>query len=112
MNRELNRTFRLKSLRQSGQFIILLIAMLGFLLIPPFFIQYESAGVLASTFLSVMLLSALYVFPRRRTFVAACGLAVPALVGRWVWFSPFCTGLSHCCIPVHSSSRERRSNPS
>jgi len=84
MNCELNRTFRLKSLRQSGQFIILLIAMLGFLLIPPFFIHDESAGVLASTFLSVMLLSALYVFPRRRTFVAACGLAVPALVGRWL----------------------------
>jgi hypothetical protein len=77
----------LKSLRQSGQFIILLIAMLGFLLIPPFFIRYESAGVLASTFLSVMLLSALYVFPRRRTFVAACGLAVPALVGRWLLIS-------------------------
>jgi len=44
MNRELNRTFRLKSLRQSGQFIILLIAMLGFLLIPPFFIHLNPQG--------------------------------------------------------------------
>jgi voltage-gated potassium channel len=73
-----------KSLRRPGQFTILLIAILLFLLLPPFFIDYESTGVLASTFLSLLLMSALYVFPRRAEFKIACALAVPTLVGRWL----------------------------
>jgi hypothetical protein len=84
MNRERQGTFRMKWLRQPNQFMILLIALLGGLLIPPFFIDHESLGVVASAFLSLLLLSALYVFPRRRTFIAACMLAAPALVGRWL----------------------------
>lgn len=71
-------------LRRPGQFTILLIAMLAFLLVPPFFINYESTGVLASTFLSLLLISALYVFPRRGEFRIACILAVPTLLGRWL----------------------------
>lgn len=74
----------MKWLRQPNQFMILLIALLGALLIPPFLIDHESLGVVASVFLSLLLLSALYVFPRRRTFIAACMLAAPALVGRWL----------------------------
>jgi voltage-gated potassium channel len=84
MNRERPRTFWMKWLRQPNQFMILLIALLGTLLIPPFLIDHESLGVVASVFLSLLLLSALYVFPRRRTFIAACMLAAPALVGRWL----------------------------
>jgi voltage-gated potassium channel Kch len=71
-------------LRRPGQFTILLIAILIFLLVPPFFIDYESTGVLASTFLSLLLMSALYVFPRRSEFKIACILAVPTLIGRWL----------------------------
>ncbi|HKD68891.1 MAG TPA: ion channel [Candidatus Binataceae bacterium] len=72
------------ALRRPGQFTILLIAMLAFLLIPPFFINYEPTGVLASTFLSLLLMSALYVFPRRHEFKTAFILAIPTLVGRWL----------------------------
>jgi Ion channel len=77
----------LKTLRRPGQFTILLIAILCFLLVPPFFINYESTGVLASTFLSLLLMSVLYVFPRRREFTIACVLAVPTLTGRWLVLS-------------------------
>ncbi len=70
--------------RRPGQFTILLIAILGFLLVPPFFINYEPTGVLASTFLSLLLISVLYVFPSRREFTLACMLAVPTLLGRWL----------------------------
>jgi hypothetical protein len=74
----------LEELRRPGQFTILLIAILGFLLVPPFFINYEPTGVLASTFLSLLLMSVLYVFPNRREFTFACMLAVPTLLGRWL----------------------------
>jgi hypothetical protein len=74
----------LTALRRPGQFTILLIAMLAFLLLPSFFINYESTGVLASTFLSLLLISALYVFPRHGEFRIACILAVPTLAGRWL----------------------------
>ncbi len=74
----------LKILRRPGQFTILLIAMLGFLLVPPFFINYEPTGMLASTFLSLLLMSVLYVFPSRGEFKIACVLAVPTLAGRWL----------------------------
>jgi voltage-gated potassium channel len=74
----------LKTLRRPGQFTILLIAILSFLLVPPFFINYESTGVLASAFLSLLLMSVLYVFPRRREFLIACILAVPTIAGRWL----------------------------
>ena len=39
--------------------------------------------VLASLFLLILLLSVLYVFPRRREFVFACVLAIPTMGGRW-----------------------------
>jgi ion channel len=74
----------LRTVRRPGQFTILLIAILCFLVIPPFFINYSSTGVLASLFLSMLLLSVLYVFPRRREFLFACALAVPTIAGRWV----------------------------
>lgn len=74
----------LRILRRPGQFTILLIAILGFLLVPPFFINYEPTGMLASTFLSLLLMSVLYVFPRRSEFKIACVLAVPTLAGRWL----------------------------
>jgi len=73
----------LRVLRRPEQFTILLIAILCFLVIPPFFINYRSTGMLASLFLSMLLLSVLYVFPRRREFVFACVLAVPTIAGRW-----------------------------
>ena len=73
-----------KAMRRPGQFTILLIAMLAFLLVPPFFMNYEPTGVLASTFLSLLLMSALYVFPGRSEFRIACVLAIPTLVGRWL----------------------------
>jgi hypothetical protein len=75
---------RLAVLRRPGQFTFLLIAILAFLLLPSFFINYESTGVLASTFLSLLLISALYVFPRHGEFRIACIVAVPTLVGRWL----------------------------
>jgi voltage-gated potassium channel len=75
---------RLTAFRRPGQFTILLIAILGFLLIPSFFINYESTGVLASTFLSLLLISALYVFPGHGEFTMACILGVPTLAGRWL----------------------------
>src|SRR5579883_2067889 len=71
-------------LRRPDQFTILLVALLFFLLTPSFFLNYESTGVLASTFLSILLMSVLYVFPRRREFTIACILAVPTLAGRWL----------------------------
>lgn len=77
----------LKTIRRPGQFTILLIAILCFLLIPPFFINYEPTGVLASIFLSILLMSVLYVFPRRREFGIACVLAVPTLASRWLVFA-------------------------
>jgi hypothetical protein len=70
--------------RRPGQFTILLAALLCFLLFPPFFINYESTGVVASIFLSALLFSVLYVFPRRREFLFACMIAIPALAGRWL----------------------------
>jgi len=76
----------LEELRRPGQFTILLAAILGFLVIPPFFSNYEPTGVLAGTFLSLLLLSVLYVFPSRREFTFACILAVPTLLGRWLVF--------------------------
>jgi voltage-gated potassium channel len=69
--------------RRPGQFTSLLIAILCFLVIPPFFINYSFTGVLASLFLSILLLSVLYVFPRRREFIFACVLAIPTMGGRW-----------------------------
>jgi Ion channel len=72
-----------KTIRRPGQFTILLIAILCFLLIPSFFIDDALTGLLASIFLSILLLSVLYVFPRRQFTVAAI-LAVPALSGRWL----------------------------
>jgi hypothetical protein len=72
----------LKTLRRPGQFTILLIAILCFLMIPPFFIDDALTGLLASIFLSILLLSVLYVFPRREFAIAAV-LAVPSLGGRW-----------------------------
>jgi voltage-gated potassium channel len=77
----------LKTLRRPGQFTILLIAILCFLLVPPFFINYEPTGVLAGIFLSLLLMSVLYVFPRRREFKIACVLAVPTLASRWLVFA-------------------------
>ncbi len=72
-----------KTIRRPGQFTILLIAILCFLLIPSFFIDDAVTGLLASIFLSMLLLSVLYVFPRRE-FTIAVILAVPALSGRWL----------------------------
>ena len=72
----------LKTLRRPGEFTILLIAILCFLMIPPFFIDDALTGLLASIFLSILLLSVLYVFPRRE-FAIAVLLAVPSLGGRW-----------------------------
>ncbi|MGO9060349.1 MAG: ion channel [Candidatus Binataceae bacterium] len=72
----------LKTLRRPGEFTILLIAILCFLLIPPFFIDDALTGMLASIFLSILLLSVLYVFPRRQ-FAIAIVLAIPSLGGRW-----------------------------
>ena len=72
----------LKTLRRPGEFTILLIAILCFLMIPPFFIDDALTGLLASIFLSILLLSVLYVFPRRQ-FAIAVLLAVPSLGGRW-----------------------------
>ena len=77
----------LETLRRPGQFTILLIAILCFLLVPPFFIDYEPTGVLASIFPSLLLMSVLYVFPRRREFKIACILAVPTLASRWLVFA-------------------------
>lgn len=74
----------LAGFRRPGQFTILLFAILAFLLLPSFFINYESTGVVASTFLSLLLISALYVFPRHGEFMMACILAVPTLLGRWL----------------------------
>jgi voltage-gated potassium channel len=75
------------ALRRPEQFTILLIALLCFLLVPPFFIDYESTGLLASIFLSLVLISVLYVFPKQREFKIALVLAVPTLVGRWLVIS-------------------------
>jgi voltage-gated potassium channel len=72
------------ALRRPEQFKILLIALLCFILVPPFFIAYEPTGLLASFFLSLVLISVLYVFPRRREFRIALVLAAPTLVGRWL----------------------------
>jgi hypothetical protein len=72
------------SLRRPGQFTILLSAILSFLLVPAFFMNYKFTGVVANIFLSGMLLSVLYVFPRRRELTFACVLAVPTLAGRWL----------------------------
>jgi Ion channel len=73
-----------KGLRRPEQFTILLLALLCFLLVPPFFINYEPTGLLASLFLSLVLISVLYVFPRRREFRIALVLAVPTLLGCWL----------------------------
>ena len=72
-----------KTIRRPGQFTILLIAILCFLLVPSFFIDDAFTGLLASIFLSILLLSVLYVFPRRE-FTIAVILAVPTLGGRWL----------------------------
>jgi hypothetical protein len=72
-----------KTIRRPGQFTILLIAILVFLLVPPFFIQDSLTGVVAGIFLSTLLLSVLYVFPRREFTIAAI-IAVPTLGGRWL----------------------------
>jgi voltage-gated potassium channel len=69
--------------RRPGQFTFLLAALLCFLVIPAFFLDHRTTGVVATIFLSVVLLSALYVFPRRGEFKIACVVAVPALAGRW-----------------------------
>jgi hypothetical protein len=74
----------LEPFRRPDRFTILLIAILSFLIVPPFFINYEPTGIIASTFLSLLLMSVLYVFPRRSEFALACILAVPALFGRWL----------------------------
>ena len=81
-----------KTIRRPGQFTILLIAILCFLLIPSFFIDDALTGLLASIFLSILLLSVLYVFPRRE-FAVAVILAVPALSGRWLLSLHQSTGL-------------------
>jgi Ion channel len=73
-----------EALRRPGQFTILLAAILGFLLVPAFFMNYKFTGLLANVFLSVVLLSVLYVFPSRRELTFACILAVPTLAGRWL----------------------------
>ena len=67
-----------RALRRPEQFTILLIAILCFLVIPPFFINYRSTGMLASLFLSMLLLSVLYVFP------AGVSLSLPV----WLRFRP------------------------
>lgn len=76
---------RSRHLRRPGNFTILLIILLGLIVVPTFFESSETAGVVTTVFLSLMLGAGLRIFWRRRTeFVVACVLTGAALMLRWI----------------------------
>ncbi len=71
--------------QQTKSFIVLLIVILGYILVPAFLSSPDLGGILTPIFLSAILVTAVASLRRKRKeFIATCGLAIPALTFRWL----------------------------
>jgi Ion channel len=71
--------------RRPGNFTLLLIALLSFVLVPPFFHDRGMSAFVLPLLMSGVLLLGLNIFRQsRQEFFVACVFAVPALIGRWL----------------------------
>jgi hypothetical protein len=87
----MNETLQVESaevLRRRYSAIELLIIIAAFFVSFPFIENLQSAPLLEAILLTVVLLSAIVtISKRRRVFVVAIILAIPALIGRWINYS-------------------------
>jgi hypothetical protein len=71
--------------RRPGNFTLLLIALLSFVLLPPFFHSRGTSAFVLPLLMSSVLLLGLNIFRQSpREFFVACVFAFPALIGRWL----------------------------